>query len=81
MLIQVLYRNLRFDFIKTSRLEEFIKSGEVSAFKRRKEWVRVGLDPIREMTHDASYAGKERRQAQGKMAEAAYRDYPVVHHA
>jgi len=58
----VLYRNHQFDFIKTSRLDEFIASGKVSAFKRRKEWVRIGVDPIRSMPHDTSYEGKERRQ-------------------
>ena len=69
MLIQVLYRNHRFDFIKTSRLDEFIKSGQISAFKRRKGWVRIGVDPVRVMAHDTSYQGKERRQNRGNGVE------------
>ena len=66
MLIQVLYRNHQFDFIKTSRLDEFIVSGKISAFKRRQGWVRIGMDPIRSMPGDFSsnYEGKERRQFQ-----------------
>jgi hypothetical protein len=58
MLIRVRYRNHHFDFVKTSRLDEFIASGEISAFKRRKGWVRIGVDPIRSMPsmpHDISY--------------------------
>jgi hypothetical protein len=71
LLIQVLYRNNSFDFIKTSRLDEFIASGKVSAFKRRKGWVRIGVDPIRSIPHDTSYEGKERRQSQEKMMATA----------
>ena len=71
MLIQVLYRNHQFDFIKTSRLDEFIANGKVSAFKRRKGWVRIGVDPIRSMPHDSSYEGKERRQFQEQIMATA----------
>jgi hypothetical protein len=71
MLIQVLYRNHRFDFIKTSRLDEFIENGQVSAFKRSKGWVRVGMDPIRAMRYDPSYQGKERRHYRGKKTAVA----------
>jgi len=63
MLIQVLYRNNHFDFIKTSRLNEFIETGKISAFKRRRGWVRIGVDPVRITAQDASYPGKERRQS------------------
>ena len=68
MLIQVLYRNNRFDFIKTSRLDEFIDTGKISAFKRRRGWVRVGVDPIRVTSYDASYPGRDRRQSEGQIA-------------
>jgi hypothetical protein len=75
MLIQVLYRDHRFDFIKTSRLNEFIESGRVSAFKRSKGWVRIGMDPVRVMRYDPSYEGRERRRLHGKNVE----EEPVFH--
>jgi hypothetical protein len=70
MLIQVLYRNNRFDFIKTSRLEEFIETGKISAFKRRRGWVRIGVDPIRVTVQDTSFPGRDRRQPSGEMTAA-----------
>jgi hypothetical protein len=71
MLIRVIYQNQRYDFVKASRLEEFIETGAVASFKRRKGWVRVGIDPIRSTITDSSYKGEERRQLQEGLAEAA----------
>ena len=71
MLIQILYRDHHFDFIKTSRLDEFIANGKISAFKRRKGWVRIGVDPIRSIPHDSPYEGKERRQFHEKLMATA----------
>lgn len=72
-MIRVIYQNQRYDFVKASRLDEFIETGAVASFQRRSGWVRVGMDPIRATTTDSSFAykGKERRQSQERMAEAA----------
>ena len=76
MLIRVIYQNQRYDFVKDSRLDEFIETGAIASFKRRRGWVRVGIDPIRATITDSSYnyKGKERRQLQEGMAEAALSD-------
>ncbi|HUI67250.1 MAG TPA: hypothetical protein VL087_03480 [Nitrospirota bacterium] len=73
MVIRVIYQNQRYDFVKASRLDEFIETGAIASFQRRSGWVRVGIDPIRSTTTDPSYTykGKERRQSQEGMAEAA----------
>jgi hypothetical protein len=71
MLIRVIYQNQRYDFVKASRLDEFIESGAIASFQRRSGWVRVGIDPIRVTTTDSSYTGEERRRSQGRLAEAA----------
>ena len=73
MLIRVIYQNQRYDFVKASRLDELIESGAVASFKRRTGWVRVGIDPIRTMITDASYAyyGEERRKTREGITEAA----------
>ncbi len=73
MVIRVIYQNQRYDFVKSSRLDEFIETGAVASFLRSSGWVRVGMDPIRATTTDSSftYKGKERRQSQEEMAVAA----------
>lgn len=73
MVIRVIYQNQRYDFVKASRLDEFIETGAIASFQRRSGWVRVGLDPIRATTTDSSftYKGKERRQSHEGMAIAA----------
>ena len=73
MLIRVIYQNQRYDFVKASRLDEFIETGAIASFQRSGGWVRVGIDPIRATTADSSYSygGKERRQSREEMAEAA----------
>jgi hypothetical protein len=69
MLIHVLNQNHKFDFIKTSRLDELIESRQILAFKRRKGWVRIGMDPVRVIAYDTSYQGRERRRLQEKLVE------------
>ena len=70
-MIRVIYQNQTYDFVKASRLEELIETGAVASFKRRKGWVRVGIDPIRAVMTDSSYKGKERRKTLEEMVEAA----------
>jgi hypothetical protein len=73
MVIRVIYQNQKYDFVKASRLDEFIETGAIASFQRRSGWVRVGIDPIRATTTEFSnaYRGKERRQSREEMAEAA----------
>ena len=73
MVIRVIYQNQKYDFVKASRLDEFIETGAIASFQRSGGWVRVGIDPIRATTTDSpdTYKGKERRQSQEGMAEAA----------
>lgn len=46
MLLRVMYQDHRYDFIKASRLNEFIEAGTVAMFQRVGGLVRVGIDPI-----------------------------------
>ncbi len=71
MLIRIVYQNQRYDFIKASRLDEFIETGAIASFQRRGVWVRVGIDPIRGQTTGSTYRGEERRRSQGMLADAA----------
>jgi hypothetical protein len=73
MVIRVIYQNQKYDFVKASRLDEFIETGAIASFQRRSGWVRVGIDPIRATTTESSYTyrGKERRESREEMAEAA----------
>jgi hypothetical protein len=73
MVIRVIYQNQRYDFVKASRLDEFIETGAIASFQRSSGWVRVGIDPIRATISDSSYTykGKERRQSEERMTVAA----------
>ncbi len=71
MLIRVIYQNQRHDFVKDSRLEEFIETRAIASFQRRSGWVRIGIDPIRVTTADPAYKGEERRRSRGRLADAA----------
>ena len=71
MLIRVIYQNQRHDFVKDSRLDEFIETRAIASFQRRSGWVRVGIDPIRATTTDSIYTGEERRRSRRRLASAA----------
>lgn len=62
MLIRVLYKDNKYDYVQDSRLEELIRSGVVKQFHRADGWVTVGEDPVRGMGGIA-YSGPERRRA------------------
>lgn len=47
MLIQVVYDDERFDYVKEFQLDALIESGKITRFKRRSGWVTIGVDPIR----------------------------------
>jgi hypothetical protein len=59
-----MYYNQRYDFIKATRLHEFIEAGSLAMFQRGSGWVSVGVDPIRSKKTDSSYNGVERRRSQ-----------------
>ncbi|MBJ6723402.1 GSU3473 family protein [Geomesophilobacter sediminis] len=62
MLIQVLYPDERYDYVKEFMLDELIESQKITRFKRRSGWVTLGVDPIRKPRRkDPSFAGPERR--------------------
>jgi len=48
MLIQVLYPDNRFDFVKDHSLQKLIESGAIAQFRRSSGWVTIGLDSVRQ---------------------------------
>lgn len=63
MLIQVMYPDSRYDYVKDFMLENLIESGRIARFRRRDGWAAPGIDPVRSTTPSRPYAGTERRQA------------------
>lgn len=61
MLIQVVYANERYDYVKDFMLDSLIESRKVARFRRSSGWVTVGVDPVRRGKRNAFYAGAERR--------------------
>jgi hypothetical protein len=70
MLIQVRYSDDTFDMLKSWRLQEFIASGKVQAFRRADGWVTVDRDRLRQ-GRPRNYAGPERRQGENNLFRAA----------
>jgi hypothetical protein len=64
MLLRVMYRDQSYDFIKATRLNEFIEAGTLAMFQRSGGWARVVIDPIWTKNTTSSYNGAERRQSQ-----------------
>lgn len=64
MLIHVVYHDEKHDFIKDTRLGEFILAGKIARFLRGDKWVRIGIDPVRTNPPEFAYSGIERRQLQ-----------------
>ena len=62
MLIQVLYEDNRYDYVKGFQLDRLLEVNKVQKFKRSSGWVTVGVDPVR-WTKSPSYDGTERRAA------------------
>jgi hypothetical protein len=60
MLIQVLYDDNRYDYVKGSQLDRLLEGNKVQKFKRSTGWVTVGVDPVR-WRRSPSYNGMERR--------------------
>jgi hypothetical protein len=66
MLIRVIYKDDKYDFVKPFRLDEFLDAGKISMFRRRSGWVFVGIDRIRVKENYPSYPARERRQPREK---------------
>jgi hypothetical protein len=62
MLIQVLYDDNRYDYVKGFQLDRLLEVNKVQKFKRSSGWVTVGVDPIR-WSRSQGYDGMERRAA------------------
>jgi hypothetical protein len=60
MLIQVLYDDNRYDYVKGPQLDRLLEGNKVQKFKRSTGWVTVGVDPVR-WRRSPSYNGIERR--------------------
>jgi hypothetical protein len=63
MLIQVSYKDDKYDYVKDFMLESLIATGAIAKFRRSTGWVQVGVDPVRTM-RQGTYSGAERRAAQ-----------------
>ena len=63
MLIQVNYKDDKYDYVKDFMLETLIASGVIAKFRRSSGWVRVGVDPVRKDRQGTLYGGAERRSA------------------
>lgn len=61
MLIQVSYKNEKYDYVKDFMLDTLIASGAIATFRRSSGWVRVGVDPVRKGRKEILYSGAERR--------------------
>jgi len=55
MLIQVIYPDNRFDYVKEQILDTLIETKQISRFRRSSGWVTLGLDPIRTSKRDYTY--------------------------
>lgn len=66
VLIRVLYKDNKYDYVPDSMLDELIESGKIKQFCRTEGWVTVGEDPIRGrggIADRVGYSGPERRRA------------------
>ncbi len=61
MLIRIMYRDGRFDMVKSFFLEWLIESGRIAMFRRSQGWVVPGRDPVRRVG-DHPYRGIEQRR-------------------
>jgi hypothetical protein len=56
--IKVIFTDDSVGFVKETQLNALITSGRVKSFLRSDGWVRVGIDPVREIR----YKGRDRRK-------------------
>jgi hypothetical protein len=56
--IKVVFNDDSVGFVKEAQLNALITSGRVKSFLRSDGWVRVGIDPVREIR----FQGRDRRK-------------------
>ena len=61
MIIRVLYKDDRHDYVATFRLDDLIAEGKIRKFYRSDGWATIGKDPIRGMG-GPRYIGPDRRK-------------------
>ena len=61
MLLRVVYKNGKYDFVDGSMLTPFIESGDVAMFKRSEGWVHTNSSHVRKAGTPSNYTGPERR--------------------
>jgi hypothetical protein len=62
MLIRIMYRDGRFDMVKSFFIDWLIESGRIAMFRRSEGWVVLGRDPVRHPVRKEFHSGVERRE-------------------
>ena len=63
MLIQVIFTDSHYDYVKDFMLDNLIEARKVARFRRSNGWVTIGVDPTRADKDNDEYDGIERRAA------------------
>ncbi len=63
MLIRVMYRDFRYDYVKPELLTALLDEDLVSVFRRRRGWVFVGIGPVRREKQDTAPLSERRRHS------------------
>jgi len=63
MLLQVIYIDKHYDYVKDFMLDNLIESQKIARFRRSTGWVTIGVDPVRKIKNKRTYDGIERRAA------------------
>jgi len=63
MLLQVIYTDNHYDYVKDFMLDDLIESQKIAKFRRSTGWVTIGVDQIRARNNKRTYDGIERRSA------------------
>jgi hypothetical protein len=61
MMIQVVYQDNRYDYVKGFVLDDLIESRQIRRFRRKDGWATIGVDPLRAPGTNHSFSGIERR--------------------
>ena len=67
MLIQVMRTGNQYDYVKDFILDSRIESREIVKFKRRRGWVTIGLDPIRQSNRYGAFRVPIESQSRNKI--------------
>lgn len=63
MLIQVMYPDNNYDYVKEFMLDNLIDTGKITKFRREGHWVSIGVDPVRNSKRQIVFTGVEKRGA------------------